>query len=160
MALPYAEGLLFIWVCWCGFLDYRYRKLPNLLTLSAYLPAILVMIISSHGWLGDTISSSLIAWLAAVILTLPAYSIGWLAAGDVKYLSAIGLLCGLETTLICYVVAALLSFISIMAAPFYKYLLLFISSKTRHYSSITLSNQSIPFGSFLSLGVIVGLIAR
>lgn len=153
------EEVLFVWVCVCGLLDLLYRRLPNLLTLGAYLPAIAVMVLTHNSWLGGTVSSSLLAWLVALSLTLPAYAAGWIAAGDVKYFSAIGLLCGIDITLLCYVVAAVISLVILVTRPLYSALLHLIASKQHDHSSVTINSKSIPFGSCLSLGVIVGLIA-
>mgnify|MGYP005849194045 CR=1 FL=1 len=86
---------LFIgWLLLCAITDLRWHKLPNVLTLGACLPALTVLIFQQHSLLGASLSSALTGWCLAMLLTLPAYAVGWLGAGDVKMFSAMGLMTG------------------------------------------------------------------
>lgn len=73
------------------YLDLRYQRIPNKLCLFAFVFALLLQGISSQ-WQG--IGQALLGAGLALALLLPAYAIGWLAAGDVKLMIAVGALSG------------------------------------------------------------------
>lgn len=134
-----------------------------MLTLGAHFLAILMWLLVGHGLFGAEILSCVLAWLVALFLTLPAYALKWLGAGDVKMFAAIGLLTGLQFTLITFVVAALLAgFLSIswlFLLRAFPYLNLHLKPYGRQLPLIALpSGKILPFGAFLALGVVVTML--
>lgn len=98
-----------IWAAACGCFDLWRRRLPNTLTLGAAVLGFAWLIGTGAGLLGGTAASCLGAAGLALILTVPAYARGQLGAGDVKLLTAMGLLAGFERLLVTYMVAGLLA---------------------------------------------------
>ena len=98
-------GLLF-WALAIGIFDLRQRKIPNMLTLPAFLVGLVWMAVSGRCMSGDTWVSGLWAGVFGLAVTVPAYVVGKLGAGDAKYLMAIGVLSGWEVTRDTFVIAA------------------------------------------------------
>ena len=149
--------MLIIWLIACLYSDIKNRKLANWLTLGAYLPALLVLTIMQQTFLGASLSAGLLAWLVALVLTLPAYALNWLGAGDVKMLSAFGLLTGLQFMLASYVVAGLLAGLvvlySLLGRRYIPYLNLQLSKLGWQLPAVAMINGKVlPFGAFLAVG--------
>jgi prepilin peptidase CpaA len=68
---------------WC---DYRWRRIPNALTVSAL--GIALVLRAVLGW--DALIDGLVGGLLAFLLTLPFLVLGVLGGGDAKLLMAIG----------------------------------------------------------------------
>ena len=66
--------------------DVRTRRIPNLLTFSAAILAVLVAMIS--GGLSATVTA-VFAWILGVALFFPFFALGGMGAGDVKLLAAL-----------------------------------------------------------------------
>ncbi len=98
-------GLL-VWALVIAAIDLRRRTIPNLLTLPATLAGLAWMLLSAHSLTGDTWASGLWAGLFGLAVTLPAYALRKLGAGDAKYLLAIGVLSGWDITRDTFVIAA------------------------------------------------------
>lgn len=112
--------------------------------------------LNHQSFLGGTPGSAFLAFGAAVLLTLPAYALGKLGAGDVKMLSAMGLIGGLTFMLMSYVIAATLS----IAIIFFWHVLLRIMP----YFNLKLSGFGwqipiavMPAGKFLPFGTLLGV---
>ena len=73
------------------YLDLRYQRIPNKLCLFALLLALLLQGFSGQ-WQG--LAQALLGAGLALLLLLPLYRLGWLAAGDVKLMLAVGALSG------------------------------------------------------------------
>ena len=67
--------------------DVRSRRIPNALTFSAAIAALIYQS-ASAGWLGA--QSSVTGWLVGTALFLPFFLLGGMGAGDVKLLAALG----------------------------------------------------------------------
>jgi prepilin peptidase CpaA len=78
------------------FEDLRHMKIPNLLTGPALLGAVCVSG-SNTGLAG--VELALLGALLALVIGLVPYAVGWLGAGDVKALMALGALWGPESVL-------------------------------------------------------------
>jgi prepilin peptidase CpaA len=67
--------------------DYRSRRIPNLLTLPALLAALAIHAIAggAHG-----VGQAALGALVAGGILLPGWLLGWMGAGDVKLMSAVG----------------------------------------------------------------------
>lgn len=152
---------LSVWLLLCAIADLRWRKLPNILTLGAYLPAMLALILSQKSLLGATAFPALAGWLLAVLLTLPAYTLNWLGAGDVKMLSALGLMTGWQFLLITFVIAGLLAGVVVLSWLFLQRSLPYLNIKLARWDQQlpaipVLQGKAMPFGALLGIaGLIV-----
>ncbi len=104
---PPVAWLLLAWSAAIAYADLRYRRIPNLLSLGAWLLAAAVLAASGHSVLGHAWQEAVKAAGLALILTVPAYALRWLGAGDVKMLIAIALMTSLDLTLHTVLLAAL-----------------------------------------------------
>jgi prepilin peptidase CpaA len=152
-----------IWLLMCASYDLGWRRLPNWLTLGALIPAIGVLLISQHSVLGSSVSSALWAFALAVMLTLPAYAVGWLGAGDVKMLAAMGLLGGLPFMLTSYAIAAFSSVFVIAIIQFLQRILPYFNLKLSPFGlqipvPALARRKFLPFGTLLGVGGIVMII--
>lgn len=157
--------LLAGWALACGWTDLRWRRLPNSLTLGAHLPALLLLVFAEQGALGASPQSCLLAWLTALLLTLPAYLVNWLGAGDVKFLAAIGLLAGLPALLFSYAIAGLLVAGAVllwkMAERWQPSLSLVMARFNLALSPLPeMKGRMLPFGSLLAVGLLVVLLVH
>lgn len=149
------------WLLLCAGADLRWRKLPNIVTLGAYLPAMLSLILFHQSLLGATAFSALAGWLLAVFLTLPAYSIHWLGAGDVKMLSALGLMTSWPFLLMTFAIAGLLSGAVALFWLFLQRSLPYLNMKLARWDQQlpaipVLQGKALPFGALLAVaGLIV-----
>ncbi|MEA1988529.1 MAG: prepilin peptidase [Pseudomonadota bacterium] len=85
--------LLLIILLPAAIFDYRYHKIPNLISLSGWVlgPLLYAVIDTLPGVL-----SSLYGFLLIFALTLPLYLLGWMGAGDVKLMASVGAIVGIE----------------------------------------------------------------
>lgn len=135
------------------------RKIPNFLSLGALFIASLVLVITGLSVTLQPVSSALIGFVLALVLTIPGYLFKVLGAGDVKLLAAIGLLCGVNMMLTTFAVAA------ISVVVFWL-----LWTKARWLSQIlplninvaattrTPKEKNIPFGAALGAGLILILL--
>lgn len=145
-----AEWLVAGWVLITLVSDLLYRRIPNLLSIGAALFALLYLLLSGHAVLGATWQSVLLGTLLGLGLTLPAYGMRWLGAGDVKLMLAIGLLGGLHIVVFSFVVAGLLAGAAALA---WLYL-------ARFYRIALPPKRWLPFGAALLLGLLPAIGAR
>jgi prepilin peptidase CpaA len=96
------------WAVACGGYDLASRRIPNVLTLGAHGGALAMLAATGQGWLGASPSSCFAAWALALVLTVPAWVLKRLGAGDAKLLAAMGLSGGMEAMLVAYAIAGLL----------------------------------------------------
>lgn len=155
-----AAVVIGVWSFACGVYDLTHRRLPNFLTLGMHLLGLAMLVIAGHGFLEASVASCLLAWGVALALTLPAYAINWLGAGDVKFLAAIGLITGIEFLLITYVLAGLMAGLVILYGisiqRYLPYINLHLSAFNLHLPNVLITHgKKLPFGSLIAAGVII-----
>ncbi|MDP3858544.1 MAG: prepilin peptidase [Stagnimonas sp.] len=99
---------LLIWAVLVAIVDWRSRKVPNLLLLAVLLPAGAVCFWRGQGLLGVSLPGSFIGLVVALLLTLPGYLVSRFGAGDVKLAAVMGFLQGSDAVLLSLLLAALL----------------------------------------------------
>lgn len=154
-------GLYVVWLIACAVFDLHSRKLPNVLTLGAYVPALIVIASTQQSVTGAAYSAALLGWLLGIGLTLPGYVFRQLGAGDVKLLSAMGLLSDWQFVLYAYVIAGLFAGgIVIITLASHRYLP-FINLQLERFGyqlplPARLSQTKLPFGAILAIaGVLI-----
>jgi prepilin peptidase CpaA len=164
MPIGFNSASLVFWAALLAYLDMRYRRLPNVLTLGAWLVAILVLLVHQRSLLGFPASSALYAAGFGALVTLPAYALKWLAAGDVKMLVAIGLLTSLPFVVSCFALAA---FVGGVCALLWllldrsRHLLELLPPSTpanlRTWLFTPLQARKMPYGALFALGMFVSI---
>lgn len=143
------------WLLLCAGADLLWRKLPNLLTLGAYLPALLALIVFHQSLLGASAFSAMTGWWLAVLLTLPAYALCWLGAGDVKMLSVLGLMTGWQFLLLTFVIAGLLAGAVVLLWLFLQHSIPYLNLKLARWHQLpvmpVLQGRALPFGTILAV---------
>ncbi len=135
-----------LWAATAALWDYRFRRLPNYLTLGGSGLAVGHLIVYGSSVLGASPHSAFTAGIGALIVLLPIYRLGWLGGGDVKLMSAIGFVGGFNALLTTFVISSLLS---LPAA-----LLLFLRQR-RNVEPLQTRALRLPQGTFLGLGLIL-----
>ncbi|MGM0449432.1 MAG: prepilin peptidase [Pseudomonadota bacterium] len=105
-------AIVVLWVGVASWLDWRNRRLPNVLMALGVAGAAMWQLLAGVGPLGVGIPESLSATLLGLLLLLPPYLVGWLGGGDVKFLGALGYLGGVFALLGTLVLGALLQLIA------------------------------------------------
>jgi prepilin peptidase CpaA len=99
-------GGLCLWALVIAWEDVRRRKIPNLLTLPAVVVAVVSLVASGRCLSGDSWEQGLWGGGFGLAVTVPAYALGKLGAGDAKLLVAMGVLGGLEVAQQTFVLGA------------------------------------------------------
>lgn len=146
--------------------DWRQRRIPNHLSLGAWVVALAVLAFTGRSFLGAAPSSALLAAAGALLVTLPGYLTRRLGAGDVKFLVATGLLSSWPLTLICFTVGTLLgAAVGLLSA---HRLSLYLAlpralrrpdSRLARWAARTPPARHIPLGTCLSVGLVAALMA-
>lgn len=142
------EGLLIAWGLGCAVMDYRQRRIPNSLTVGGTIVAIVYLLFDGNSILGASPASAISAGIGVILVSIPCLWLGWLGAGDVKMMSTIGFIGGVNTLILTFVFS---SFLTIVAVLF-----LWLKAITKNQQS-TLSNLKLPQGIFLALGLILSI---
>ena len=100
--------VLLAWAVAAAVIDWRLRKVPNVLLLLLLVPAIVVLVWRGQGVNGAGQMVSVYGLVAGFILTLPGYLAHKLGAGDVKLAAVIGLVLAWPLMLWAMLGAALL----------------------------------------------------
>lgn len=155
--------ILITWLLLCVLTDMCWRKLPNVLTLGMYIPAVFILIYTQQTALGGSYVSAITGWLIAVVLTMPAYVMRWLGAGDVKLISVMGLIGGLNYILFSFVFASLATLLIILmwqsCQKVFPYFNLKLSRWGHRLPAISpIRGRVIPFGAMLAIGGIATLL--
>ncbi|MGH8550461.1 MAG: prepilin peptidase [Methylococcales bacterium] len=161
-AIPIEPWILSGWALVCGGFDVCRRRLPNLLTLGGAAAALAMLVATGYGWLETSWSSCTGAAIAAALLTLPAYAVRRLGAGDVKLLVSMGLLGGLQALSITYVCAGLLvGFITVLWIQAYRwefwFAYRFAQIGIMDFSIPEPKGRSLPFGFALAIGFLIAV---
>jgi prepilin peptidase CpaA len=151
------------WAVACGGYDLMSRRIPNVLTLGAHGGALAVLAVTGQGWLGVSPSSCLTAWALALVLTVPAWILRRLGAGDAKLLAAMGLMGGMEAMLVAYAIAGLLvGGTAIVWMLAYRWMpLLAPQLASIGIDALTIpepKGRMLPFGLGLAIGFVVALV--
>src|ERR687891_679155 len=81
-----ASAALSVLLAAAAWMDYRSRRIPNVLTMSGLAVALLLRAVVGP----DAIIEGLVGVLLALVLTLPLLMLGVMGGGDAKLLMAIG----------------------------------------------------------------------
>ncbi|BBA32517.1 peptidase A24A, prepilin type IV [Methylocaldum marinum] len=146
--MPWQCAVIGIWAMALALFDLKWRHLPNTIILGGAVGAIAYILMRGYSPLGASPSSALIAGLGALIATLPFYGLGWLGAGDGKFMLAIGLMGGVKVLLLTFVVSSLLTL------PYAVWLL--ACARWRGERAGASANR-IPQGLFLAAGLLVAM---
>lgn len=122
-----------------------------------------MLAVTGQGWLGTFPTSCFAAWALALVLTVPAYALKRLGAGDAKLLAAMGLLGGMEAMLVAYAIAGLLvggtAIIWMLAYRWMPLLAPQLSSIGIDAPAIPEpKGRMLPFGLGLAIGFVVALV--
>lgn len=73
--------------------DYRYHRIPNIISLSGWVlgPVLYAVLDTLPG-----VASSLYGFLLIFALAIPFYMLRWMGAGDVKLMASVGAIVGIE----------------------------------------------------------------
>lgn len=102
---------------WAGVLDWRYRRIPNWLTLPGLLAGVAVNSVA-HGWQGA--KTSLLGAGFGLLILLPFVLVKALGAGDWKLIGAIGACLGHKGLVEILLVSMLVAGVMAMALIVYK----------------------------------------
>lgn len=103
-------SLLFgFWAVALAIEDVRWLRLPNWGTWGGVVMGLFWLVMSGHGFLGQSPRDALLGLLLGFILLLPAYIFRLLGAGDVKFLMAIGVLAGASLLVRVYLLGTILA---------------------------------------------------
>jgi prepilin peptidase CpaA len=162
-------GGMLLWAIAIALADLRRRKIPNLLTLPACIVGLAWMALSGHCMTGEAWVSGLWAGAFGLAVTVPAYALGKLGAGDAKYLLAIGLLSGWPVTRDTFVIAAALG-VAVAAGWWFlqhkPWARAFLQPFAPMFKALTESAGKssdqlyMPFGTLLSIGLCAALLNR
>lgn len=159
--------LVVTWSSVVAWFDWRTRRIPNLLSLGAWLVGLAVLLLTGHSLLGAPASSALLAAAGALLVTLPGYLSKHLGAGDVKFLVATGLLSSWPLTLICFTVGALIGAIAGLLSTRRQLLLWALPQAFQRrgnpiadWASRSTKARHIPMGTCWAVGFFVALLMR
>ena len=161
--MPVQYWIMGGWAVVCGGYDLAVRRIPNTLTLGGHGGALAMLVITGQGWLGASLSSCFTAWVLALVLTVPAYALKRLGAGDTKLLAAMGLIGGMEAMLTAYVIAGLLvggtAIVWMMAYRWGPLLVMPLARIGLDAPSMPEpKGRMLPFGLGLAIGFVVALL--
>lgn len=88
--------------------DFHYRKVPNLLLAGGLAACVLLMLSGHDGALAP--SARLAGFAVGFVVMLPAYVLGRMGAGDVKFFAVVGALTGPSALLPVWLVGGMLAF--------------------------------------------------
>lgn len=142
-----SHWLVVAWALGITLSDLTSRRIPNALSLGAILGGLGYLAYMGHAVLVGGWIDILLGVLLALLLTLPAYLLRWLGAGDAKLLLAIAALGGWQYVLTSFAVAGLISGVTTLAMLQYS-----------TYSGRNLAaGRWIPFGAMLATGLIASM---
>ena len=156
--------ILLTWAVSIAYFDARFRRIPNLLTLGAWLVAVGLLLINHVSLWGSEASSAVLAAGFGLLMTLPAYLIHRLGAGDVKYIVAIGLLTSWPVTARCFVIAAVAGGLIAVVwlsvprlLPLLPATLLDMNSSIGAWATTPVAKRRMAYGTLFSFGLMGSL---
>jgi prepilin peptidase CpaA len=145
----YSVSGVLVWLGLIVVADMRTRRIPNLLSLGGFVLGLAVLAATGQTFTQAHALSAISGFVVALLFTLPGYIFNILGAGDVKLLSAMAVLCGLEMMLQTYILAS----VSILVI-----LLLQARFSIFNRSVGTARSKFIPFGAALALALAIILV--
>lgn len=159
-------------LCWSlsiALTDLRQRKIPNMLLLPALLLGLAWMVKTGRCVTGEPWASGLWAGAFGLAVTVPAYALRKLGAGDAKYLLVIGVLSGWPATRYTFVVAGVAG-LAVAAGWWYIQHSPWLQPFLRPFSPLlraltggpgkSADQLYMPFGTLLSIGFCAALLNR
>lgn len=146
-------AVVLVWLGVCAVQDARQRLLANRLTLGAALLALIYLLWTGSTWLGAPSGQGWLAFILALLLTLPGYALGRLGAGDVKLLMALALASNAEYLLGSFIGAAVASMVWLLLAP-KLWPLMGQALKNRMVYLAPQMSKKLPFAPFLLVGFV------
>lgn len=143
--MKWAVWTIGCWAIACAICDVRQRRLPNALTFGGMAAGLGYALATGGSMLGESALSAAAAGTGALLIPLPLLRLGWLGAGDIKLMSAIGFLGGTRVLLTTFVFSSLLT------------LPVALWQAARHRTGAA-ARSPIPQGLFLALGLLLSLI--
>lgn len=152
-----SSALLLCWLLAVAWMDARFRRIPNVLSLGACALGATVLLVQHHTVLGGDWVSALQGLAAALALTLPGYALRKLGAGDVKLLMAMALMSDLTSVLATFAIGAIFSLGLALAMPVWRTMLRGAAIQLNQPSWLPTTPEGngrrhIPYGIGLALG--------
>jgi len=155
---------LILWAAWVGYVDWRDRRIPNQLSLGAWVVGIVMLVFEQASLVGVSPSSALYGAAFGLLVTYPAYLMRKLGAGDVKFLVAMGLLTSFSITIKAFVIAAfagsLLAILWLTVDWWITYLPERLTGQAHfvgRWLAIPIRERRMAYGSLLAMGLIASL---
>lgn len=139
------------------YLDWRFRQLPNLLSLLVLLTAVCTFLIQQEGLSGSfyEVGLRILTAIFLMLAAMPVYHLGGLAAGDIKFIAALSVWFEFEQLKIFLLLTILIGgFLALMIIGYNFYVKFFSSYYQGNNSAIT----TVPYGIAISLGAAIVLI--
>lgn len=160
-----AALLLIVWAVGVAYFDWRYRRIPNLLSLGAFCVGCAVLIFRQTSLTGAPWGTALLGGGFGLVATFPAYLLRKLGAGDVKYLVAMGLLTSFAITFKAFLIAATLGMCIAMlwlaiawALPLLPKPQAQDPGRLARWLLIPAHDRRMAFGTLLSIGLVASLL--
>ncbi|HLF97128.1 MAG TPA: A24 family peptidase [Methylococcaceae bacterium] len=144
--MTWTDAIVACWIVACAIYDIRRRRVPNVLTIGGMGIGIGHLLIHGSGVLGSSAVSAWVAGVGALVVPIPLFQRGWLEAGDIKLMSAIGFLAGLDSLLTVFVLS------SFLALPFALWLA--IGAHRRQETPLS-GTRRLPQAVFLAAGLLL-----
>jgi len=139
--------LVIAWALGIALADILSRRIPNIFSVGAIFCGLAYLAYAGQAILGGGWFEVMAGMLIALLLTLPAYLMRWLGAGDVKLLLAIAALGGWKVVLTSFAVAGILGSVSTVAVLQYA----------TYFGQGPTSKRWLPFGAMLAMGLIASM---
>jgi prepilin peptidase CpaA len=158
----FAASALTIWISALAYWDVRFFRLPNILTLGGGFAGLVWLAVNHVSFVGHQPASALMAAGFGALVTLPAYALKKLGAGDAKLLIAIGLLTSMEITVSAFVIGSLLAALLALSWLWIEQWHPFMGRLShlpiiRSWVSGNARTRKMPFGLMLAIGLLVTL---
>lgn len=141
--------ILLVWAALAAGIDARHRRLPNWVTLGGLAAGGIYAVATGTSLLGGSLANSAFAATTGFLLLLPAYLAGWMGAGDVKLLAAMGMLGGIKILLPTLVIGSLTTGVAAVV---------FLMSQNRLALGEAAVKRPLPYGVGLALGFAVSVL--
>lgn len=139
-----------VWVlCLCvvivAWVDWRTRKIPNLLLLLLLAGYIGGWLYTGQNLFGISLQMIVLGFFTGLLLLLPGYLLGKLGAGDVKLLAVYGLFIGPMGVVVCMALAGILMGLYAASQKFQA------NETIPKHAAV---DTRLPMGPFLAMGVL------